>query len=224
MPELRDELQSALGDAYRVERELGGGGMSRVFVAEERALGRRVVVKVLRPELAVGVSLERFHREIQLAARLQHPLIVPVLAAGEAAGLPFYTMPFIDGETRRARLAREGALALPAALHILRDVARALAYAHEQGIVHRDRVPRSRSSGSCGPPRTTRSVTSYARSRKRVRGAGASPTITSRGSTRWEHSARWVGRPSSATCCSGSRRAGSGSASLPPSIVWRTRR
>src|ERR671935_938064 len=128
--DLREQLQSTLGTAYTIERELGGGGMSRVFVAEERALGRRVVVKVLSPELAAGVSVERFRREIQLAARLQHPHIVPVLAAGESGGFLYYTMPFVAGESLRARLARAGALPPPDAVRTIRDVADALDYAH----------------------------------------------------------------------------------------------
>src|SRR5437868_13308548 len=95
---LRDRLQSSLGAAYALERELGGGGMSRVFLAEDVALGRRVVVKVLAPELAEGLSADRFTREIRLAARLQHPNIVPVLGAGAGSdALPYYTMPFIAG-------------------------------------------------------------------------------------------------------------------------------
>ncbi|MFN2564333.1 MAG: protein kinase [Gemmatimonadaceae bacterium] len=141
MNDLRDELQRALGSAYGLERELGGGGMSRVFVAVEHALGRRVVVKVLAPELAAGISAERFKREIQLAAQLQHPQIVPVLAAGEAAGMPFYTMPFVEGESLRTRLRRDGALPIRDAVRILSDVAKALEYAHERGIVHRDIKP-----------------------------------------------------------------------------------
>ena len=104
---LHDSLQVALSSAYTLERELGGGGMSRVFVAEERALARRVVVKVLSPDLAAGVSAERFKREILLTARLQHPHIVPVLSTGELNGLPFYTMPFVEGLSLRARLARD---------------------------------------------------------------------------------------------------------------------
>ena len=139
--DLREQLQTTLGDGYAVERELGGGGMSRVFVAVETTLGRRVVVKVLPPETSGAVSAERFRREVQLAARLQHPYVVPLLSAGESGGLLYYTMPYVTGETLRARLARDGALALPAAVRVLRDVARALAYAHRQGIVHRDIKP-----------------------------------------------------------------------------------
>jgi tetratricopeptide (TPR) repeat protein len=138
---LRDELQHTLGSAYTLERELGGGGMSRVFVAEERALGRRVVVKVLPPELVAGVNVERFNREILLAARLQHPHIVPVLNAGEMAGVPYYTMPFVEGESLRAKLGHTGPLSITETIGIMRDVAKALAYAHERGIVHRDIKP-----------------------------------------------------------------------------------
>src|SRR5918911_2834216 len=139
--DLRERLQETLGGAYRLDRELGGGGMSRVFVAEERALERRVVVKVLSPELAAGVSAERFAREVRLAPSLQQANIVPVLAAGVADGLPFYTMPFVEGQSLRARLARDGALSLTEAVGILKDVARALAYAHARGVVHRDIKP-----------------------------------------------------------------------------------
>ncbi|HEX6616286.1 MAG TPA: protein kinase, partial [Gemmatimonadales bacterium] len=107
---LHDQLQTALAGAYLLERELGGGGMSRVFLAVETALGRNVVVKVLLPELAAGVNIERFRREIQLAAQLQHPHIVPLLTAGEAGTLPYFIMPFVAGESLRARVAREGEL------------------------------------------------------------------------------------------------------------------
>jgi tetratricopeptide (TPR) repeat protein/tRNA A-37 threonylcarbamoyl transferase component Bud32 len=138
--ELRDRLQASLGNAYTLERELGGGGMSRVFVAEEMALGRSVVVKVLPPEMAAGVSIDRFKREIQVAARLQHPHIVPVLSAGETDGLPFYTMPLVEGASLRARLAR-GGVTIGETVGILREVARALAYAHDHGVVHRDIKP-----------------------------------------------------------------------------------
>jgi serine/threonine-protein kinase len=138
---LQDRVQRALGSTYTLERELGGGGMSRVFLAEDAALGRRVVVKVLAPELAEGLSAERFAREIRLAARLQHPNVVPVLAAGTGPdGLPYYTMPFIDGASLRERLAT-GPLPVAEAVAVLRDMARALAYAHAHGVVHRDVKP-----------------------------------------------------------------------------------
>jgi tetratricopeptide (TPR) repeat protein/tRNA A-37 threonylcarbamoyl transferase component Bud32 len=139
--ELKDRLQAALGAGYRVERELGGGGMSRVFLAEEVRLGRRVVVKVLPPEMAAGVSVDRFEREIQLAAKLQHPHIVPLLTADASDDLLYYIMPYIEGESLRAKLAREGELPVPEALRILRDVLDALAYAHRQHVVHRDIKP-----------------------------------------------------------------------------------
>jgi serine/threonine-protein kinase len=139
--DLRALLQSALGNAYTLERELGGGGMSRVFLAVEASLGRRVVIKVLPPELAAEVNVERFKREIQLAARLQHPHIVPLLAAGDLEGLLYYTMPFIDGESLRMRLSREGPVPIADAMRLLREVADALAYAHKHGVVHRDVKP-----------------------------------------------------------------------------------
>ncbi len=138
--DLRERLQASLGRTYSVERELGGAGMSRVFVANETSLGRQVVVKVLPPELAAGVNVDRFKREIQVAARLQHPHIVPVLSAGEFEGLPFYTMPLVDGSSLRARL-DTGAISITEIVSILRDVARALAYAHANGVLHRDIKP-----------------------------------------------------------------------------------
>src|SRR5688572_15377709 len=141
LTELREQLQTTLGSAYTLERELGGGGMSRVFIAEDTSLGRKVVVKVLLPELAATVNVERFRREIQVAARLQHPHIVPVHSAGVSDGLPYYTMPFIEGESLRARLARAGELPVHDAARILRDVLSALSYAHEHGVVHRDIKP-----------------------------------------------------------------------------------
>lgn len=139
--DLRSQLQETLGAAYVLERELGGGGMSRVFLAEETRLGRKVVVKVLSPELAAGVSTERFQREIRVAASLQQANIVPLLFAGETEGLPFYTMPFVEGLSLRARLERSGPLSVADAVSLLRDVARALAYAHDHGVVHRDIKP-----------------------------------------------------------------------------------
>src|SRR5437763_4352786 len=133
---LREQLQATLEGTYTLGRELGGGGMSRVFVAEETRLRRRVVVKVLAPELTEGMSAERFAREVRLAARLQHPNIVPLLAAGERDGLAYYTMPYVEGESLRARLSRQGRLSVDAAVSVLHDVARALEYAHEHAVVH----------------------------------------------------------------------------------------
>src|SRR5689334_7872031 len=142
---LLDALRAALGPAYEIESELSGGGMSRVFVATERALNRKVVVKVLPPDLAAGVNRERFRREIQLAARLQHPHIVPLLSAGEASGSLWYTMPFIEGESLRQRahaLAAAGEqFGVREVARVLHDVVEALAYAHARGVVHRDVKP-----------------------------------------------------------------------------------
>src|SRR5437867_7850580 len=118
MLDLRDRLQSALGPAYRLDKELGGGGMSRVFLAEEVRLGRQVVVKVLPPEMAAGVNADRFEREIRLAAALQHPHIVPLLTAGSQGDLLYYVMPHIAGE----RIAHEHALPVGETVRILRDV------------------------------------------------------------------------------------------------------
>ncbi len=137
-------LAAALAGQYVLERELGGGGMARVFLATETALGRRVVVKMLAPELAAELSAERFAREVLLAAQLQHPNIVPLLTAGAAGSTPYFTMPFVDGASLRARLARLGPgeiVPTAEAVGVLRDVARALAYANGRGVVHRDVKP-----------------------------------------------------------------------------------
>ena len=139
--QLLQRLQTSLGDAYTLQRELGGGGMSRVFVAREEALQRDVVVKVLTPDQAQALSGERFAREIRFAARLQDPHIVPLLSAGTTAdGLPYYTMPFVRGESLRERMAH-GRVPLGEAVGILRDIARALAHAHGHAVVHRDIKP-----------------------------------------------------------------------------------
>jgi serine/threonine-protein kinase len=141
MSDLQTRLQELLAPAYRIDRELGGAGMSRVFVATETELDRQVVIKVLPPDLSAGINTDRFRREIQLAAKLQHPHIVPLLAAGARDGLLYYTMPFIGGENLRTRLTRVGELPVQDATKILREVADALSYAHSQGVVHRDIKP-----------------------------------------------------------------------------------
>jgi serine/threonine-protein kinase len=115
--------------------------MARVFVAEDRDMGRKVVIKILPPDLAASVSAERFRREILTVARLQHPHIVPVLKAGDLDGLPYFVMPYVDGESLDIRLRRSHTVSVREALGILKDVARALAFAHERGVVHRDIKP-----------------------------------------------------------------------------------
>src|SRR4051812_27593665 len=141
MTDFKEQLQSALGSAYTVRSELGGGGMSRVFLAYDPALGREIVVKTLHPELASAVNTDRFKREIQLAAQLQHPHIVPILAAGEMDGLPFLTMPYVAGRSLRQRIDETPTLPIAEVVDVLRDVARALAFAHGRGVIHRDIKP-----------------------------------------------------------------------------------
>ncbi len=140
-PQPSQALQEALAGKYVLERELGGGGMSRVYLAHDVGLERRVVVKVLSSELLTGLSRERFRRETLVSARLQHPNIVPVLDAGQAGGEPYFVMAYVEGEPLSARLDREGRLPNAEAVRIMRDVARALAYAHAQGVAHRDIKP-----------------------------------------------------------------------------------
>src|SRR5688500_20413185 len=118
--DLLAQLQAALEASYTIERELGGGGMSRVFLAEELALQRRVVIKVLPPEAAAALSTDRFEREIRLAAQLQHPHIVPLLSAGQVLGYPFFTMPYVEGESLRTRLERGPTLSITDAARVLR--------------------------------------------------------------------------------------------------------
>ena len=136
-----DRLSAALGDRYRFEREIGAGGMATVYLAQDRKHRRSVAVKVLRPELAAALGAERFRREIEIAAGLHHPHILPLFDSGEADGLLFYVMPFEEGETLRARLERDGQLTIAAATRLTRDVADALAHAHARGVVHRDIKP-----------------------------------------------------------------------------------
>jgi serine/threonine-protein kinase len=139
---MSDDLlgQLATLPGYRIERELGGGGMSRVFLAEEVALSRRVVIKVLEGRGA-RVDTDRFRREVMLSARLSHPHIVPLLAAGEVDGLLYYVMPYIEGQSLRARLREEPGLSVGEVIRLLRNLAAGLAYAHGRGIVHRDIKP-----------------------------------------------------------------------------------
>src|SRR5438445_486364 len=141
MIDVLDTLRASLAPHYDVEREIGAGGMARVFLAVEQHPHRRVAIKVLDPEISTRLLRERFIREVDLSSKLSHPHIVPIFAAGEAAGLFYYVMPYVEGESLRHRLLRERKLALADALHITRDVADALGFAHAQGIIHRDIKP-----------------------------------------------------------------------------------
>ncbi|HEX9564048.1 MAG TPA: serine/threonine-protein kinase [Gemmatimonadaceae bacterium] len=141
MTDLLSALQLALGDAFRVEAEIPGGGMSRVFLATEASLNRKVVIKVLPPEFTSEVSAARFKQEMEFAARLQHPNILPVLSAGVRDGLLYYIMPFASGESLRQVMDREGRLAIPDALRLVSEIADALAFAHGHGVIHRDIKP-----------------------------------------------------------------------------------
>src|SRR6185295_10886463 len=139
--DLREQLQSGLADRYRLERELGRGGMATVFLAHDLRHDRPVALKVLHPELAATMGPERFQREIKLAARLQHPHILSVHDSGETAGYLWFTMPFIEGESLRDRLSREQQLPVEDALRLTREMAEALDYAHRHGVIHRDIKP-----------------------------------------------------------------------------------
>ena len=141
MTDTHDRLTAALAGRYRIERELGQGGMATVYLAEDLKHHRRVAIKVLRPELAATLGPDRFAREIEVAARLQHPHILGVLDSGDADGFFYYVMPFVEGETLRDRLARTGEFPVPEAVRLLAEIAEALAVAHRAGVVHRDIKP-----------------------------------------------------------------------------------
>ena len=134
-------LEDALASSYRLERELGRGGMATVYLAHDVRHNRRVALKVLHPDLSSSIGPERFLREIELAARLNHPHIVPLFDSGEAAGHLYYVMPVVEGETLRDRLLRDGQIPLDESLQLVRGIASALDYAHRQNIVHRDIKP-----------------------------------------------------------------------------------
>ena len=138
MTTFEQRLKEVLAQSYDIERELGGGGMSRVFVAIDRSLRRKVVIKLLSPELIADVNRGRFQREIQVAAQLQHPHIVPLLSAGEHEDLVWYTMPFIAGESLRSAVEKNGPMAVTDVVRVLYHVGEALDYAHGEGVVHRD--------------------------------------------------------------------------------------
>ena len=141
MPETSDLFAAALADRYRVERELGRGGMATVYLARDLRHDRPVALKVLRPELAASLGPERFLQEIRIAARLQHPHILPVHDSGETAGRLWYTMPYVEGESLRQRIVREGQLPLDQAVRVAIQVLSALGYAHGHGVIHRDIKP-----------------------------------------------------------------------------------
>jgi serine/threonine protein kinase len=139
--DLFDVLEAALADRYQIEREIGSGGMATVFLAQDLKHGRQVAVKALRCELAAAIGPQRFLNEIRITANLHHPHIVPLFDSGVADGFPYYVMPFVEGESLRRKLDREGCLPIGEALEIAVTIAKALAYAHEQNVVHRDIKP-----------------------------------------------------------------------------------
>ncbi len=141
MTDVFDRLKAALSDRYTIERGIGSGGMATVYLAEDLKHHRKVAVKVLRPELAASLGVERFVREIEIAANLTHPHILPLFDSGEADGFLYYVMPFIEGESLRERLDREGKLPVAETVRLTDEISAALSYAHEQGIVHRDIKP-----------------------------------------------------------------------------------
>src|SRR5690242_20729886 len=139
--DLQQYLGTVLAANYRVERELGAGATARVYLAHDLKHDRLVALKVLRPEIALAMGAERFLREIQTAARLSHPGILPLYDSGETDGLLYFTMPYVEGESLRHRLDREEQLPVGEAVRLTRAIAEALGYAHEQGVIHRDVKP-----------------------------------------------------------------------------------
>ena len=141
MTDSLDRLKTALADRYAIEREIGAGGMATVYLADDLKHHRKVAVKVLRPELAASIGAERFLKEIEVTANLQHPTILPLYDSGEADSFLYYVMPFVDGGSLRSLLVREGRLELPTASALIREAAGALTYAHKGGVIHRDIKP-----------------------------------------------------------------------------------
>jgi serine/threonine-protein kinase len=139
--DLVDRLKTALSDRYAIESELGSGGMATVYLAEDLKLHRKVALKVLNPELAATLGPDRFLQEIDIAAKLNHPHILGLFDCGEADGFLYYVMPYIEGESLREKLAKEGELPVGDAVRILKEVVDALAEAHSSGVVHRDIKP-----------------------------------------------------------------------------------
>ena len=141
MTDVLSRLATALADRYRLQRELGQGGMGTVYLAEDLKHHRTVAIKVFRPEVAASLGTARFLREIEIAAQLEHPHILTLIDSGEVDGILYYVMPFVTGESLRARLTREGKLSIADVVRMLRDVADGLAAAHHQNLVHRDVKP-----------------------------------------------------------------------------------
>jgi len=139
--DLASQLQHTLGDAYQIDRELPPGGMGRLFLATESSIGRSVVIKVLPPELASATTAARFRREMEVAARLQHPHILPVLQAAARDQLLFYLMPYVEGQSLRHALSSDRPIDVTRGVRLIAEIADALAHAHTQGIVHRDVKP-----------------------------------------------------------------------------------
>jgi eukaryotic-like serine/threonine-protein kinase len=146
-----DRLAAALADRYRIERELGAGGMATVYLAHDLKHDRRVALKVLKPELAAVLGADRFVIEIRTTAALQHPHILPLFDSGEADGFLFYVMPFIDGETLRTKLDRETQLGVDESVKMAMSIADALDYAHRHGVIHRDISRRTSCCTRAGP-------------------------------------------------------------------------
>src|SRR5687768_14006850 len=136
-----EQLKAALADRYHIERELGSGGMATVYLARDLKHDREVALKVLRPDLSAVIGTERFLAEVRITARLDHPNILTLIDSGEANGVLYYVLPYVRGESLRAKLERERQLGVDEALSITRQVASALDYAHAKGIVHRDIKP-----------------------------------------------------------------------------------
>ena len=141
MSDILERLTSALGDRYAIEREIGEGGMATVYLATDLRHERKVALKVLRPELAATLGPDRFLQEVRVTANLQHPHILPLFDSGEAEGFLYYVMPYLEGESLRERIVREGELPVTEAVRILKEVTDALAAAHQMGVVHRDIKP-----------------------------------------------------------------------------------
>src|SRR5688572_32918236 len=141
MAEVPGRLSAALSDRYAVEREVGAGGMATVYLARDLRHNRKVALKVLNPELGAVLGVERFLAEIEVTANLQHPNLLPLFDSGEVSGLLYYVMPYVDGETLRARLEREKQLPVDEAVRIASAVASALGYAHRHNVIHRDLKP-----------------------------------------------------------------------------------